>query len=186
MEKYMDYVLEQTKKVLSIDSPTGYTKDAADYVMSSYEALGYHPVKTVKGGVLVEIGGEDEKDAILLEAHMDTLNLIKKYKPKGVIHCFSGSLEFANEVLKLGMYIGLGGAVTFKNAHKVINVVKNIPIDRILLETDAPYMSPTPFRGKRCDSSMIIYSAMKIAELKQINTIALLEQTLENAKKLFF
>ncbi len=120
------------------------------------------------------------------EAHMDTLNLIKKYKPKGVIHCFSGSLEFANEVLKLGMYIGLGGAVTFKNAHKVINVVKNIPIDRILLETDAPYMSPTPFRGKRCDSSMIIYSAMKIAELKQINTIALLEQTLENAKKLFF
>lgn len=120
------------------------------------------------------------------EAHMDTLNLIKKYRPKGVIHCFSGSLEFANEVLKLGMYIGLGGVVTFKNANKITNVTKNIPVDRILLETDAPYMAPAPFRGKRCDSSMIIYSAMKIAELKQINTISLLEQTFENAKRLFF
>ena len=81
MEKYMDYVLEQTKKVLSIDSPTGYTKDAADYVMSAYEALGYHPVKTVKGGILVEIGGEDEKDSILLEAHMYTLGaLVREIK----------------------------------------------------------------------------------------------------------
>ena len=80
----MDYVLEQTKKVLSIDSPTGYTKDAADYVMSAYEALGYHPVKTVKGGVLVEIGGEDEKDAILLEAHMDTLGaMVREIKENG-------------------------------------------------------------------------------------------------------
>ena len=80
----MDYVLEQTKKVLSIDSPTGYTKDAADYVMSAYEALGYHLVKTVKGGVLVEIGGEDEKDAILLEAHMDTLGaMVREIKGNG-------------------------------------------------------------------------------------------------------
>lgn len=80
----MDYVLEQTKKVLSIDSPTGYTKDAADYVMSAYEALGYHPVKTVKGGVLVEIGGEDEKDAVLLEAHMDTLGaMVREIKGNG-------------------------------------------------------------------------------------------------------
>ena len=80
----MDYVLEQTKKVLSIDSPTGYTKDAADYVMSAYEALGYHPVKTVKGGILVEIGGEDEKDAILLEAHMDTLGaMVREIKGNG-------------------------------------------------------------------------------------------------------
>ncbi len=80
----MDYVLEQTKKVLSIDSPTGYTKEAADYVMSEYEALGYHPVKTVKGGVLVEIGGADEKDAILLEAHMDTLGaMVREIKGNG-------------------------------------------------------------------------------------------------------
>lgn len=80
----MNYVLEQTKKVLAIDSPTGYTKEAADYVISAYEALGYHPVKTVKGGVLVEIGGEDEKDAVLLEAHMDTLGaMVREIKGNG-------------------------------------------------------------------------------------------------------
>ncbi|WP_075718692.1 M42 family metallopeptidase [Roseburia sp. 499] len=84
MEKYMDYVLEQTKKVLAIDSPTGYTKEAADYVIGTYEALGYHPVKTVKGGVLVEIGGEDATDAILLEAHMDTLGaMVREIKGNG-------------------------------------------------------------------------------------------------------
>lgn len=80
----MDYVLEQTKKVLAIDSPTGYTKEAADYVIGAYEALGYHPVKTVKGGVLVEIGGEDTTDAILLEAHMDTLGaMVREIKGNG-------------------------------------------------------------------------------------------------------
>lgn len=84
MEKYMDYVLEQTKNILSIDSPTGYTKEAADYVINTYESLGYHPVKTVKGGVLVEIGGTDEKDAILLEAHMDTLGaMVREIKGNG-------------------------------------------------------------------------------------------------------
>lgn len=84
MEEYMDYVLEQTKKVLAIDSPTGYTKEAADYVISAYEAIGYHPVKTVKGGVLVEIGGTDDKDAILLEAHMDTLGaMVREIKSNG-------------------------------------------------------------------------------------------------------
>lgn len=80
----MDYVLEQTKKVLAIDSPTGYTKEAADYVIGAYEALGYHPVRTVKGGVLVEIGGEDTTDAILLEAHMDTLGaMVREIKGNG-------------------------------------------------------------------------------------------------------
>lgn len=80
----MNYVLEQTKKVLAIDSPTGYTKEAAEYVISAYEALGYHPVKTVKGGVLVEIGGADEKDAVLLEAHMDTLGaMVREIKGNG-------------------------------------------------------------------------------------------------------
>lgn len=84
MEKYMDYVLEQTKNILSIDSPTGYTKEAADYVIRAYESLGCHPVKTVKGGVLVEIGGTDEEDAILLEAHMDTLGaMVREIKGNG-------------------------------------------------------------------------------------------------------
>ena len=119
------------------------------------------------------------------EAHQDTLDLLKKYKPKGVIHCFSGSYETAKEIVKLGMYIGVGGAVTFKNAKKIVEVVQNIPIENILVETDAPYMTPVPFRGKRCDSSYIKYTAEKIAEIKGISAPEVLKSTAENACKLF-
>ena len=83
------------------------------------------------------------------------MDILRKYKPKGVVHCFSGSAELAQETVKLGMYIGLGGVVTFKNARHSAEVAKTIPLDRLLTETDAPYMAPVPFRGKRCDSSMI-------------------------------
>ena len=91
------------------------------------------------------------------EAHEDTLNLLKKHRPRGVVHCFSGSVETAKEIIKLGMYIGLGGAVTFKNAVKPAEVAAFVPKDRLLLETDAPYMSPVPYRGKRCTSLDSLY-----------------------------
>ncbi len=96
------------------------------------------------------------------EAHADTLELLKKYKPKGVLHCFSGSVETAREVLNLGMYLGFGGVVTFKNAVKSVETAKYVPLDRILLETDCPYMAPVPYRGKRNDSSLIKFAAEKI------------------------
>lgn len=119
------------------------------------------------------------------EAHEDTMNLLKKYKPKGVVHCFSGSAEMAKEIVKLGMYIGIGGAVTFKNAKKPVEVVEYLPLDRLLLETDAPYMTPVPFRGQRCDSSYIAYTAEKIAEIKGIDVQELINICNENAKKMF-
>lgn len=119
------------------------------------------------------------------EAHCDTLSLLQKYKPKGVVHCFSGSREMARDVVKLGMYIGVGGVITFKNARKAIEVVEEIPLERIVLETDAPYLAPVPFRGKRNDSSMIIYSAHKIAEIKNTSTEIILKVTCENAKRLY-
>lgn len=119
------------------------------------------------------------------EAHEDTMNLLKKYKPKGVVHCFSGSAEMAKEIVKLGMYIGIGGAVTFKNAKKPIEVVEHLPLDRLLLETDAPYMTPVPFRGQRCDSAHIAYTAEKIAEIKGIDVQELIDICNKNAKKLF-
>ena len=119
------------------------------------------------------------------EAHMDTINLIKKYKPKGVIHCFSGSLEMAKEVLGMGMLLGIGGVVTFKNAKKLIEIVKEIPLEAILLETDAPYMAPTPFRGKRCDSTYIKFTAQKIAEIKNKPYEEVLDITKDNALNLF-
>ena len=119
------------------------------------------------------------------EAHADTLELLKKYRPKGVVHCFSGSLEMANEIIKLGMYIGLGGAVTFKNAKNPVLVAKNIPLDRILLETDCPYMAPVPHRGTRCDSSMIRLTAEKIASERGSPVEKILSVTTENALSLF-
>ncbi|MBQ7861294.1 MAG: TatD family hydrolase [Clostridia bacterium] len=119
------------------------------------------------------------------EAHEDTMNLLKKHRPKGVVHCFSGSAEMAKEIVKLGMYIGIGGAVTFKNAKKPIEVVEYLPLDRLLLETDAPYMTPVPFRGQRCDSAHIAYTAEKIAEIKGIEAQELIDICNENAKRLF-
>lgn len=119
------------------------------------------------------------------ESHEDTLNILKKYKPKGVLHCFSGSVEMAKEIIKLGMYIGLGGAVTFKNAIKPCEVAKFVPSDRLLIETDAPYMTPVPFRGKRCYSLHIPYTAEKIAELRGVTAQEILDLTDKNAKTLF-
>lgn len=119
------------------------------------------------------------------DSHADILELLKKHRPKGVVHCFSGSLEMAQEVLKLGMYIGIGGAVTFKNAKKPVRVAEGIPIDRLLLETDCPYMAPVPFRGKRCDSSLIAFTAEKIAEIRGITTDEVLKAGKINASALF-
>lgn len=119
------------------------------------------------------------------EATEDTLKILTKYKVKGTVHCFSESVETLKEVLKMGMYISLGGAVTFKNARKSLEVADEVPIERLLLETDAPYMTPVPFRGKRCDSSMIKYTAEKIAEIKGMSVEFLLEQTRTNAENLF-
>lgn len=119
------------------------------------------------------------------EAHADTMEILKNTKPKGIVHCFSGSVEMAKEVVKLGMYLGIGGVVTFKNAKNIVDVVREMPLEVMVLETDAPYMAPVPFRGKRCDSSMIKYTAEKIAEIKNINAEQVCEITKSNAIKLF-
>lgn len=119
------------------------------------------------------------------EAHGDVMEYLRKYKPKGLMHCFSGSVEMLKEVLKLGMSISLGGTVTFKNARVPVEVADAVPLDRLLLETDAPYLSPVPFRGKRNDSSNIIYTAQKIAQIKGIGVQQLLDITAENARKLY-
>ena len=119
------------------------------------------------------------------EAHADTLELLKAHRPAGVVHCFSGSPETAEEILKLGMYIGLGGAVTFKNARRAVEVAAMLPADRLLLETDAPYMAPAPFRGKRCDSALIACTAARLAEIRGVERDALMEKCRENACRLF-
>ena len=115
------------------------------------------------------------------DAHQDTLELLKKYRPKGIMHCFSGSAEVAKEVLKLGMYIGFTGVITFKNARRAVEAAAEVPLDRLLIETDCPYMAPEPYHGKRCDSTMLPRMAEKLAEIKGVSPQRLADQTFENA-----
>ena len=119
------------------------------------------------------------------DAHEDTLNILREYRPKGVVHSFSGSLEMSREIFNMGMYIGISGVITFKNARKLPEVVKNMPMDRFLLETDAPYLTPVPFRSSVNHSAMIYYSAAKIAEIRGTGTAEILNAAYENARRLF-
>ncbi|MCS4473871.1 TatD family hydrolase [Clostridium botulinum] len=120
------------------------------------------------------------------DAHKDTLDIIKQFpNVKGEVHCFSGSVEFAKQCVDLGYYIGVTGVVTFKNAKKIVEVIKSVPMDRILVETDCPYMAPTPLRGKRNRSEYIKYMIDKIAEIKEISSEEVTSQILINIKDLF-
>ena len=119
------------------------------------------------------------------EAHGDALTIIDEYPSvKGVFHCFSGSPELANELVRRGWYIGFTGVVTFKNARKAVETAKSIPLNRILIETDCPYMSPEPNRGKRNSSLNLPYVAQAIAELKGITAEEVIDVTRQNAEKL--
>lgn len=122
------------------------------------------------------------------DAHEDTINIIKKTKVKqvgGVFHCFTGSAQMAMDMIQQNLYIAIGGAVTFKNARKTIEVVKAVPLENLLVETDCPYLSPEPYRGKRNNSSYLVHVVQKIAEIKGISESEVAETTLINAKKVF-
>jgi len=114
------------------------------------------------------------------EATEDAMAILKKYRPRGVVHCFSGSAETAEESLNLGLYIGITGVATFKNAKKIIDVTKVVPLDRLLIETDAPYMAPVPHRGERCDSRMLSFVAEKLAELYDTSPQEIIDITRKN------
>ncbi|MBQ6932624.1 MAG: TatD family hydrolase [Clostridia bacterium] len=119
------------------------------------------------------------------EAHADCLELILKHRPRGVMHCFSGSVETAKQLTDIGFYIGLGGSVTFKNARKPQEVAASVDISKLLLETDCPYMTPVPFRGRRNNSALIAHTAEKIAELRNITAQEIINTATLNAKQLF-
>lgn len=119
------------------------------------------------------------------EADKDTIDILKRYNLKGVVHCFSGGVETAQIMLKLGYHIGVTGVVTFKNARRICDVVKYVSIDKILVETDCPYMAPEPFRGGLCDSSMISEIIKKIAQIKNMSPQDLSDITCKNTKILF-
>lgn len=119
------------------------------------------------------------------EAVNDTMAMLEKHKPQGVVHCFTGSAETAKQCLNLGLYIGFTGVVTFPNARKTLEVIDVTPLDKILLETDCPYMAPAPFRGKRTTSDMIASTAETVARIKGISTQEMIDIARENTKRLF-
>lgn len=121
------------------------------------------------------------------EAAADTFQIMKQHAQgmKAVIHCYSYSAEMAAEYVKMGYYIGVGGVVTFKNAKKLKQVVKEIPLENIVLETDCPYLAPVPFRGKRNSSLYLMYVAEEIAEIKDVAVEKVIRQTEENSRNLY-
>ncbi len=122
------------------------------------------------------------------DAAQETFDILKEAQDgslKGVLHCYSGSVEMALEYVKMGFYISLGGPITFKNARVSREVAKAVPIDRLLIETDSPYLTPEPYRGKRNEPLFVRYVAGTIAEIRGINFDELAKETSENAKRLF-
>ena len=120
------------------------------------------------------------------DAHADGLAIVDEFPTvKGVFHCFSGSLELARELVKRGWYIGFTGVLTFKNARKAVEVAAAIPRDRLVLETDCPYMSPEPFRGKRNDPGKLYRMAEKLAEIWGVSDEEAAQITFENGKRLY-
>ena len=120
------------------------------------------------------------------DAHADGLTIVDEFpEVKGVFHCYSGSLEMANELIKRGWYIGFTGVLTFKNARKAIEVASSIPLDRLVLETDCPYMAPEPFRGRRNDPGKLYRMAERLAELRGMDLEQIHRITTENGKNLY-
>lgn len=136
----------------------------------------------------LELALELDKPVIVhdREAHGDCLAIVRDYPAlRGVFHCYSGSAEMAEELLRRGWYLGFDGPVTYKNARKTLEVLAVCPMNRLLLETDSPYLSPVPMRGKRNDSRNLRYVAEKIAEIKGLTADEVAAAALENGKRLF-
>lgn len=120
------------------------------------------------------------------EAHQDGMSIVEEFpQVTGVFHCYSGSLEMAKWLIDRGWYIGFTGVLTFKNARKAVEVASNIPLERIVLETDCPYMSPEPHRGKRNDPSRLPFMAQKLAELRGMTEEEIAAITTENGRRLY-
>lgn len=179
-----------------IDVLNAYVKNGKKTVAIGEIGLDYHYNDTLRDvqktvfRMQMELAKNTDMPVILhiRDAFEDALGIMKyfgKMPANGVVHCFGGSLEFAHEVLALGYKIGIGGVVTFSNAKKLVSVTEAVSLDDILLETDCPYMAPTPYRGKRNDPSYAVLSAQKIAQIKHISVDDVIKVTHYNANRLF-
>ena len=180
-----DEKFEEMKKLFDHDKVVAVGEIGLDYYWDneSHEVQGKWFIRQL------ELAREKNLPVIIhsREAAADTLYIMQNYARdlKAVIHCYSYSVELAEEYIKMGYYIGIGGVVTFKNAKKIREVVKKIPLERILLETDCPYLAPVPFRGKRNQSAYIKYVVQEIAALKGVTEEEVIAQTEKNAKEFY-
>ncbi|MFN2354189.1 MAG: TatD family hydrolase [Desulfopila sp.] len=168
------------------DKIVGYGEIGLDYVKK------YSPAAVQKNSFSRQLDLAKEHDLPVIihdrEAHGDILDILKAHGPfdkGGVLHCFSGDLQYARQVLDLGFHISIPGIVTFKNATELKDVAANIPLDRLLLETDGPFLAPDPYRGKRNEPLYLLYTAAEIARLRGITLEQMARATTRNAMQLF-
>ena len=200
------------EKHLFLYAAVGSHPDSADEVceelMETYWQMSRHPKVKAIGEIGLDYYYEDFDRQIQLhafrmqmelarqvslpvivherDAHGDGMAVVQEFPDvTGVFHCYSGEAEMANQLVKKGWYIGFTGVLTFKNARKAVETAASIPLERIVLETDCPYMSPEPYRGKRNDPGRLPYMAQKLAEIRGLPVEKIIEITTQNAKRLY-
>ncbi len=175
-----DFIVRLEKNILSQPKIRAVGEIGLDYHYDGYTKE--NQIKIFKAQL--ELAKKLDMPVIIhsRDACEDTMNILREYKPRGVVHCFSYSAETAEEIIQLGMHISFTGIITFKNAKKALKAIEKVPLNRLMLETDCPYMAPEPFRGQRCDSSMIEKMAEKAAEIFGITAKEILNITMNNAK----
>ena len=179
-----DDVLEEYRKLCKLDKVKAIGEIGLDY---HYEDI---PREIQKKAFIAQMELAKELDMPVIvherDAHEDGMKVVDEFPDvTGVFHCYSGSAEMAKELIKRGWYIGFTGVLTFKNARKAIEVAASIPLDRIVLETDCPYMSPEPFRGKRNDPGKLYRMAEKLAEIRGLTLEEIHTITTGNGKRLY-
>ena len=192
----------------SVGSHPDIADEVNDAVLESYRQMCKHPKVKAIGEIGLDyhyetIHREEQKRAFRAQmalaqelhmpvivherdAHEDGMAIVKEFPHvTGVFHCYSGSAEMARQLVDLGWYIGFTGVLTFKNARKAVETAASIPLERILLETDCPYMSPEPFRGRRCHPGLLPYMAKKLAQIRDLPEEEVIRITTENAKRMY-
>ena len=192
----------------SVGSHPDIADEVNDEVLESYRQMCKHPKVKAIGEIGLDyhyetIHREEQKRAFRAQmalaqelhmpvivherdAHEDGMAIVKEFPHvTGVFHCYSGSAEMARQLVDLGWHIGFTGVLTFKNARKAVQPAASIPLERILLETDCPYMSPEPFRGRRCHPGLLPYMAKKLAQIRDLPEEEVIRITTENAKRMY-
>lgn len=180
-----DQVIEEYRKLCKLHSKV---KAIGEIGVDYYYETVPRDIQLRAFEMQMELAREVKLPVIIHErnAHDDGMRMVKKYKDvTGVFHCYSGSAEMARQLVDMGWYIGFTGVLTFKNARKAVETAQRIPLDRIVLETDCPFMAPEPFRGKRNDPGYLYRMAERLAELRNISVEEVCRITTENAKRLY-